>query len=135
MKITVAQAREGHVQASRLIEGKRLPTKITFRLTRLLTLLEGVLKDASITERAIIERFTDRDESGQPIAPVDEHGNVVEDSVRLTDPKVFGDEMQALYDAEAEIAFEPITEADFEGREIDPADAIPHLVRFGLIAL
>jgi hypothetical protein len=134
MTITVLNARNCLDAVNRLIEGKRLPAKLAFRLVRLVGKLEGVVKDASTTEKSIIERYTQRDEDCQPVLATDGEGNPIPDTIMLTDPAAFNEEMAALMEAEVALDTAPIDESDFEGREIEPVDALMVMQRAGLLA-
>lgn len=134
MNITIAQARAGFEAIQTLTKSKTLPAKLAFRFLRISGQLTAILKDVSTTEQEIVERFTERDEAGDPVPSLDDEGNVLPDHIKLTDPRAFGEELASLFSTEVTVDAEPITEDDFGDRDVE-AEPLMVLHEIGLLAL
>lgn len=79
-----------------------------FRLTRIIKELSSIIEDKIKMEKRILDKWTVKDESGNPVPAVDDDGNVVENAVRLSDPDKFSEEISNLMETENEIPYDRI---------------------------
>lgn len=89
-----------------------------FRLSRIIKELTSIVEDKNKMERKIIDKWTKKDEMGNPEPVIDEGGNPVNGAVNITDPDRFKMEMDDFMDYENEIEFEKI---DFEDLNLQTA--------------
>lgn len=79
-----------------------------FRLMRIIKELSSILDDKIKMEKRILDKWTAKDEDGNPTPAKDESGSVVEGAVNITDSAAFTKEMEALLEIENEIPYEKI---------------------------
>ena len=89
-----------------------------FRLTRIIKELSSIVDDKSKLEKKLIEKYTQRDEEGNPTQVLNEDGSVVEGAVNLTNPEQFQGEMADLMEIENEIPYDKI---NFEDLKLETA--------------
>jgi hypothetical protein len=91
---------------------------VAFRLMRIIKELTSIIDDKLKMERRILDKYTEKDELGNPISAKDGSGNPIEGTVNITNPDQFTSEMQELMDIENEIPYEKI---DFEDLNLKTA--------------
>lgn len=79
-----------------------------FRLTRIIKELSSVVDDKLKMEKKILDKWVEKDESGNAIRPRDESGNEVEGAVNITNVEEFTKEMTSLMEIENEIPYDKI---------------------------
>jgi hypothetical protein len=79
-----------------------------FRLTRIIKELSSVVDDKLKMEKRILDKYVEKDESGNTIRPKDESGNEVEGAVNITNVEEFTKEMTSLMEIENEIPYDKI---------------------------
>ena len=79
-----------------------------FRLTRIIKELSSVVDDKLKMEKRILDKWVEKDESGNVIRPKDESGNEVEGAVNITNVEEFTKEMTSLMEIENEIPYDKI---------------------------
>jgi|LauGreDrversion4_2_1035121.scaffolds.fasta_scaffold1476970_1 hypothetical protein len=79
-----------------------------FRLMRIIKEVSSIVEDKLKMERKILEKWVEKDESGNIIQAKDESGNLVEGAVNITDVDSFTQEMQNLMDIENDIPYDKI---------------------------
>ena len=89
-----------------------------FRLTRIIKELSSIVEDKSKLEKKLIERYTQKDEEGNPTQVLNEDGSVVEGAVNITNPDEFQNEMSNLMEIENEIPYDKI---NFEDLKLETA--------------
>jgi len=89
-----------------------------FRLTRIIKELSSIVEDKSKLEKKLIEKYTQKDESGNATQVLNEGGSVVEGAVNITDPEQFQNEMSDLMEIENEIPYEKV---NFEDLKLETA--------------
>lgn len=85
-----------------------------FRLTRIIKELSSIVDDKVKMEKRILDKYIEKDGSGNPIRPKDESGNEIPDSVNITNMDDFTKEMTLLMDMENEISYERIKFEDLK---------------------
>ena len=85
-----------------------------FRLTRIIKELSSIVDDKAKLEKKLIEKYTQKDEDGNPTQVLNEDGSVVDGAVNLTNPEQFQGEMFDLMEIENEIPYEKINFEDLK---------------------
>ena len=89
-----------------------------FRLTRIIKELSSIVEDKSKLEKKLIEKYTQKDESGNATQVLNDGGSVVEGAVNITNPEQFQNEMSDLMEIENEIPYEKV---NFEDLKLETA--------------
>ena len=79
-----------------------------FRLMRIIKELSSILDDKIKMEKRILDKWTSKDDAGNPTTVMDDTGNIVEGAVNISDSEAFSKEMSVLLDIENEIPFDKI---------------------------
>ena len=79
-----------------------------FRLMRIIKELSSILDDKIKMEKRILDKWTTKDELGNPTPAKDEAGQIIEGAVNISDSTAFSKEMEALMDIDNEIPYEKI---------------------------
>lgn len=79
-----------------------------FRLTRIVKELSSIVEDKLKLEKKILEKYTDRDENGNPTQAKDNDGNIIQGAINLTNPDEFTKEMSALMEVEVELTHDKL---------------------------
>ena len=85
-----------------------------FRLSRIVKEISSIVDDKMKMEKKILDKWTDKDDEGNPKPVLDEQGNVIEGAVTITDPESFTKEMSNLMDLENEIGYDRIKFEDLD---------------------
>lgn len=81
---------------------------VAFRLTRIIKELSSIVDDKLKMEKRILEKFVEKDESGNPVVVRDDKGDVVDGAVNITNVDAFTQEMQSLLELENEIPYDKV---------------------------
>jgi hypothetical protein len=87
---------------------------IAFRLARIIKEISSIIDDKVKMEQRILDKWVEKDESGNTVPGKDESGNPVEGSVNITNLDEFTKEMNSLMSVENEIPFDKINFEDLE---------------------
>jgi hypothetical protein len=79
-----------------------------FKLMRIIKEVSSIVEDKLKMERRILEKWVEKDESGNIVEVKDESGNIVDGAVNITDVDSFTQEMQNLMEVENEIPYDRI---------------------------
>lgn len=79
-----------------------------FRLTRIIKELSSIVEDKLKMEKRILDKWVEKDESGNPVVVRDNDGNVIDGAVNITNMDSFGQEMQSLMDIENELPYDKL---------------------------
>lgn len=79
-----------------------------FRLTRIIKELSSILEDKIKMEARVLDKWTAKDENGNPTPAKGEDGNIIEGAVNITDSSAFSGEMEALLAIDNEIPYDRI---------------------------
>ena len=79
-----------------------------FRLMRIIKELSSILDDKIKMEKRILDKWTAKDESGNPTIAIDDAGNPIQGAVNISDSDAFSKEMNSLLEIENEIHYERI---------------------------
>lgn len=89
-----------------------------FRLTRIIKELSSIVEDKAKLEKKLIEKYTEKDENGNPTLVYNQECQVVDGAVNLTNPEEFQTEMANLMEIENEIPYDKI---NFEDLKLETA--------------
>ena len=103
-----------------------IDAKCAFRLTRIIKELSSILDDKSKLEKKIVDKYTQKDEYGNPVPVKNENGEVVEGAVNIINTNDFQNEINGLMDIENEIPYDKI---DFEDLKLETAK-VKDLIKF-----
>lgn len=106
------------VSALNTLVEMEINASVAFRLMRIIKELTSIIDDKLKMERRILDKYTEKDESGNPIGAKDDGGNPIDGAVNITNVDLFTSEMQSLMDIENEIPYEKI---DFEDLNLKTA--------------
>ena len=81
---------------------------IAFKLTRIIKEISSIVDDKMKMEKRILDKWVQRDETGNPSPAIDESGNVIEGAVNISNVEEFSREMSQLMDVENELPFDRI---------------------------
>jgi hypothetical protein len=79
-----------------------------FKLTRIFKNISSIVEDRLSSEKKILDRWVQKDESGKPKLALDENGNEIPETVLITDIDSFSKEMSELLNVENEIPFDKL---------------------------
>lgn len=85
---------------------------IAFRLTRIIKEISSIVEDKLKMEKRILDKWVEKDETGNAKSVLDESGNVIDGAVNILNPEAFTQEMQSLMDLENEVPFDKINFED-----------------------
>lgn len=88
--------------------GRSMPAVASLKVARMARAVEGAAQEIEQVRRQTIDRYTERDSAGNPVAVVDSEGNALPEHIRLTDPAAFNAEMSALMAASTSIPVAPL---------------------------
>lgn len=90
------------------------------KVVKVVRKLDELFKDVNEAVKLVRTKFTDKDEKGNPIHPLDEQGNEIKDRIKITDHIAFNKELEQILAVENEIDIEMISEEEIKGVKISP---------------
>ena len=97
---------------------------VAFRLTRIIKEISSIVEDKQKMEKRILDKWVEKDESGNPVPAKDQNGQVVEGAVNITNVDSFTQEMQDLLDIENEIPYDKVNFDDLNLKTAKVKDLI-----------
>jgi hypothetical protein len=85
-----------------------------FKITRILKYMSSIVEDKVQLEKKIFDKWTQKDENGNPVKAKDDSGNEIQDAILLTDVDSFSKEMSDLLNTENDIPFDKIKFEELE---------------------
>ncbi len=83
-----------------------------FRLTRILKEISSIVEDKLKAEKRILDKYTEKDDEGNPTVAKDKDDNIIQGAVNLTSPDDFTKEMSELMDIDITINHDKINFED-----------------------
>ena len=71
-----------------------------FRLTRIVKEISSIVEDKLKTEKRILDKYTEKDQNGNPTIAKNAEGEVIQGAINLTNPDEFTKEMSELMEVE-----------------------------------
>lgn len=87
---------------------------VAFKLSRIIKELSSIVEDKLKMEKRILEKWVQKDESGQIVTPQDADGNLLEGSVTIVDVESFTKDMSELMEIETTLNFDKLNFEDLE---------------------
>jgi hypothetical protein len=103
-----SQLNDDTIAALNMLIDLDINAQAAFRLMRIIKELSSILDDKIKMEKRILDKWTSKDDEGNPTPAKDDEGNIVEGAVNISDSVAFSKEMEALLEIENEIPFEKI---------------------------
>jgi hypothetical protein len=102
------------IQALNMLIDTDINATSAFRLSRIIKELSSIVEDKTKLEKKIIDKWTKKDNNGNPELVYDENGSVVDGAVNIIDTSKFQIEMNELMELENEIDYEKIKFEDLK---------------------
>jgi hypothetical protein len=83
-----------------------------FKLTRILKEISSIVEDKLKAEKRILDKYTEKDDNGNPTVAKDKDDNIIQGAVNLTSPDDFTKEMSELMDIDITINHDKINFED-----------------------
>jgi hypothetical protein len=112
IKIKNSQLTNETIKALNILIDTDINAICAFKLSRIIKELTSIVDDKNKMEKKIIEKWTQRDDSGNPVPVLNDSGEVVNGAVNITNPDSFKLEMDDFMDYENEIDYEQINFSD-----------------------
>jgi len=103
-----SQLNDDTISALNMLIDLDINATAAFRLMRIIKELSSILDDKIKMEKRILDKWTAKDENGNPTLALDENGNKIEGAVNISDSEAFSKEMSALLEIENEVPYERI---------------------------
>lgn len=87
---------------------------VAFKLSRIIREISSIIDDKLKMEKRILDKWSLKDESGNPVPVKDKDDNIIENAVNIISPEDFSKDMENLMSVENEIPFEKINFEDLE---------------------
>ena len=87
---------------------------VAFKLSRIIREISSIIDDKIKMEKRILDKWSLKDESGNPVPVKDKDDNIIENAVNIISPEDFSKDMENLMSVENEIPFEKINFEDLE---------------------
>ena len=108
IKVKNSQLNDDTITALNMLIDLDINAQSAFRLMRIIKELSSILDDKVKMEKRILDKWTTKDDAGNPTPAKDEFGNVIEGAVNISDSTSFSKEMENLFEIENEIPFDKI---------------------------
>jgi len=102
------------LESINLLLDLNLPAAVAFKMMRIVKEISSLIDDKILLEKKIVDRFTEKDEFGNIVQALDENGNIVPNSIKLTDVEKFNLEVEELNSIENNIPYEKINFEDLK---------------------
>lgn len=124
IKVKNSQLNNDTINAINTLIELDINANIAFRLARIIKEISSIVDDKVKIEQRILDKWTEKDETGNPLLGKDEEGNPLEGSITLKNPEEFNKEMGSLMSIENEIPFEKISFEDLDLKTAKVKDLI-----------
>ena len=108
IKVKNSQLNDDTITALNMLIDLDINAQSAFRLMRIIKELSSILDDKIKMEKRILDKWTAKDEAGNPTEAKDETGNLIEGAVNISDSTAFSKEMETLLEIENEIPYDKI---------------------------
>lgn len=85
---------------------------IAFKLTRIIKELSSIVEDKVKMEKRILDKYSEKDENGDLVKPLDEQGNIIPGAVKITNTDKFTQEINNLMCVENKIPYDRVNFED-----------------------
>ena len=98
------------------VKDKKMPVKISFAISRNISLLSPEVRDIQRHRTDIIQKYIERDPDGNPVVDTD-------GGAKISDPEGLEKDLDALLSEHSDIAVRTVSESVFEACDADRYDA------------
>lgn len=114
IKIKNAQLNNDTIEALNTLVDSDINASVAFKLTRIIKEISSIIEDKLKLEKKILDKWTEKDADGNPVKPLDENNQPIENSVKISNVDEFTREMNDLLNVENEIGYEKIKFEDLK---------------------
>ena len=82
--------------------------KLAFKLMKIMKEISSLVDDKLMLEKKLIDKFTEKDENGDPLQAIDENGQIIPGTIKLKDSESFNKAMFDLMMVENEVGYDKI---------------------------
>ena len=120
MKVKNSQINPETSESMKALMSTKLPVAISFRMVKIARKYDELAVDLDEAMKIVREEFFEKDEEGKFVHPLDENGEAVTDSVKITDPEKFKAKVEELQTIENDIDLEAVKIDELGDIEIKP---------------
>jgi hypothetical protein len=123
-KVKNSQLSNDSLQSLNDLIDKDINAKAAFKITRIVKYLSSIVEDKVKMEKKIFDKWVQKDEDGKPLQAKDENGQLIPDTVLISNVDEFSKEMSELLNIENEIPFDRVKFEDLGLETIKIKDLI-----------
>jgi len=123
-KVKNSQLSNDSLQSLNDLIDKDINAKAAFKITRIVKYLSSIVEDKVKMEKKIFDKWVQKDEDGKPLQAKDENGQLISDTVLISNVDEFSKEMSELLNIENEIPFDRVKFEDLGLETIKIKDLI-----------
>lgn len=123
-KVKNSQLSNDSLQSLNDLIDKDINAKAAFKITRIVKYLSSIVEDKVKMEKKIFDKWVQKDEDGKPLQAKDENGQLIPDTVLISNVDEFSKEMSELLNVENEVPFDRVKFEDLGLETIKIKDLI-----------
>ena len=123
-KVKNSQLSNDSLQSLNDLIDKDINAKAAFKITRIVKYLSSIVEDKVKMEKKIFDKWVQKDEDGKPLQAKDENGQLIPDTVLISNVDEFSKEMSELLNIANEIPFDRVKFEDLGLETIKIKDLI-----------
>jgi hypothetical protein len=124
MIIKNSQLDKSTIESLNILVELNVPLKIAFQLVRIIKEISSLVEDKLKIEKKILDKYIEKDTSGNPLPALDDNGNVIPNAAKVKDIDNFNLEMEELNSIKTELPFDKIKIEDLNLDTIRVRDLI-----------
>jgi hypothetical protein len=123
-KVKNSQLSNDSLQALNDLIDKDINAKAAFKITRIVKYLSSIVEDKVKMEKKIFDKWVQKDENGNPVRAKDDNGDIIQDTVLISNVDEFSKEMSDLLNIENDVPYEKVKFEDLGLNTIKVKDLI-----------
>ncbi len=123
-KVKNSQLSNDSLQALNDLIDKDINAKAAFKITRIVKYLSSIVEDKVKMEKKIFDKWVQKDEDGNPVRAKDDNGDIIQDTVLISNVDEFSKEMSDLLNIENDVPYEKVKFEDLGLNTIKVKDLI-----------
>lgn len=108
IKVKNSELTKNTIEAINNLMEMDINASCAFKLMKIVKDLSETIETKNSAEKKLIDRYAEKDESGNYVVPVDQNGNPIEDSLSIKNIEEFTKEMKDLMDVENELLYDKL---------------------------
>ena len=108
IKVKNSELTKNTIEAINNLMEMDINASCAFKLMKIVKDLSETIETKNSAEKKLIDRYAEKDESGNYVVPVDQNGNSIEDSLTIKNIDEFTKEMKDLMDVENELLYDKL---------------------------